>query len=66
MAVTLDLPPELEQRIKAQALAQGLSLETYLLSIVEAGFRRRNLWQRDCPAASPDCHQREPPANCHD
>jgi hypothetical protein len=36
MAVTLDLPPELEQRIKAQALAQGLSLETYLLSIVEA------------------------------
>lgn len=36
MTVTLDLAPELEKRIVGQAAAQGLSLEAYLLSIIEA------------------------------
>ena len=36
MTVTLDLTPELEQRVAAQAIAQGLSLEAYLLSVIEA------------------------------
>lgn len=36
MTVTLDLTPELEQRIVAQAKAQGLSIEAYLLSVIQA------------------------------
>jgi hypothetical protein len=36
MTVTLDLTPELEKRVVAQAMAQGLSLEAYLLSVIEA------------------------------
>jgi hypothetical protein len=36
MIVTLDLAPEVETRIVAQASAQGLSVEAYLLSIIEA------------------------------
>lgn len=36
MTVTLDLDPELEERVVAQAVAQGLSLEGYLLSVIEA------------------------------
>ena len=35
MTITLDLTPELEKRIAAQAMARGLSLEAYLLSVVE-------------------------------
>jgi hypothetical protein len=36
MTVTLDLTPELEQHIVAQAEAQGLSVEAYLLTVIEA------------------------------
>lgn len=36
MTITLDLNPELEQRVTAQAAAQGLSPEAYLLSVIEA------------------------------
>jgi hypothetical protein len=35
MTVTLDLTPELEKRIAAHAVARGLSLEAYLLSVIE-------------------------------
>jgi hypothetical protein len=36
MTVTLNLAPELEKRIAAQALAQGVSVDDYLLSVIEA------------------------------
>jgi hypothetical protein len=36
MTVTLDLTPELETCAAAQGVAQGLSMEAYLLSIIEA------------------------------
>jgi hypothetical protein len=36
MTVTLDLTPELEKSVVARAAAQGLSLEAYLLSVIEA------------------------------
>jgi hypothetical protein len=36
MTVTLDLPPELETRVRAQAEALGLSPEAYLLSLIGA------------------------------
>jgi hypothetical protein len=36
MVVTLELAPELEQRIIAQAAARGVSLEAYLQSLIEA------------------------------
>jgi hypothetical protein len=36
MPVTLDLTPKLEKRIVAQAMAQGLSVEAYLLTVIEA------------------------------
>ncbi|HJZ82923.1 MAG TPA: hypothetical protein VKD91_21330 [Pyrinomonadaceae bacterium] len=35
MTVTLDLKPEVEQRIAAEAKARGLSVETYILSVLE-------------------------------
>jgi hypothetical protein len=36
MTVTLELDPEVEQRVRAQAAAAGVTVETYLLSVVEA------------------------------
>jgi hypothetical protein len=36
MTVTIDLAPELEARIQAQAVAAGVSLEAYVQSIIEA------------------------------
>jgi hypothetical protein len=36
MTITLDLKPEVEERILAQAQAQGVPLETYLASLIEA------------------------------
>ncbi len=36
MPVSLDLNSELEERILAQAAAHGVSLEAYLLSVIEA------------------------------
>jgi plasmid stability protein len=35
MTVELDLRPELEQRARMRAAAHGVSLETYLLSVIE-------------------------------
>jgi hypothetical protein len=47
MTVTLNLPPEKEAAFKAQAQARGLSLEQWMLEVVDqacaAGFR--------CPSA---------------
>lgn len=34
MTVTLELPPEVEERARARAAAHGLSLESYLASLV--------------------------------
>lgn len=36
MTITLDLKPEVEERVVAQAQAQGVPLETYLASLIEA------------------------------
>jgi hypothetical protein len=39
MTVTLDLKPEVEERIVAEAKARGLSVETYILSVLEKDTR---------------------------
>ena len=36
MTVTIELTPELQARVEEQAVAQGVSLEAYLLSLIEA------------------------------
>lgn len=36
MTVTLELKPEIEARVAAQAAAQGLSVEDYIQSVVES------------------------------
>jgi hypothetical protein len=36
MTIILELKPEVEERVLAQAKAQGMSLETYLTSVIEA------------------------------
>jgi hypothetical protein len=35
MTVTLELKPEVEERIVAEAKARGLSVETYILNLLE-------------------------------
>jgi hypothetical protein len=35
MTVTLDLKPEVEKHLKAEAKARGLSVETYILNVLE-------------------------------
>jgi hypothetical protein len=35
MTVTLELKPEVEEKIVAEAKARGLSVETYVLSVLE-------------------------------
>lgn len=35
MTVTLDLKPEVEERIAAEAKARGLSVESYILNVLE-------------------------------
>jgi hypothetical protein len=35
MTVTLELRPEVEERIVAEAKARGLSVETYILTVLE-------------------------------
>jgi hypothetical protein len=35
MSVTLELRPEIEKRVTAEAAARGLSVEEYLTSIIE-------------------------------
>ena len=39
MTVTIDLKPEVEQRIAAEAKARGLSVETYILKVLEKETR---------------------------
>jgi hypothetical protein len=36
MAITLDLKPEVEERVRAQAEARGMSPESYLAEVIEA------------------------------
>jgi hypothetical protein len=38
MIVTLELKPEVERRVLAQAAAQGVSLEAYLASVIEGAL----------------------------
>lgn len=37
MNVTLELTPEIEHRVTAEAAAQGVSVEAYLTSLIEGG-----------------------------
>ena len=37
MNVTVELKPEVEQRVSAEAAARGLSVEAYLTSVIESG-----------------------------
>jgi len=37
MNVTLELRPEIEKRVAAEAAARGLTVEAYLLSVIEGG-----------------------------
>jgi hypothetical protein len=37
MHVTLELKPETERRVAAEAAARGLSVEVYLTSLIESG-----------------------------
>lgn len=41
MTVTLDLKPEVEERIVAEAKARGLSVESYILSVLEKDATNR-------------------------
>lgn len=36
MSITLDLGPDLEERLSERAAAQGMSLEEFLLTMIEA------------------------------
>ena len=38
MTVTLDIPPTLEATVQANAQARGVSIEKYLLTLVERDF----------------------------
>ena len=40
MAITLDLPPELEGQLRQAALSQGKDISTFLLDNVRQGLRR--------------------------
>jgi hypothetical protein len=43
MSVTLELRPEIEERVTAEAAARGLSVEEYLTSIIEGRALRGSL-----------------------
>ena len=46
MTITLEIPPEVEANLSAQATARGLSLDAYLRTVIEerAGIRRQ--WEK--------------------
>ncbi len=47
MTITLELPPDLEANLSAQARDRGLSLDAYLKAVIEerAGVRQETLQQ---------------------
>jgi hypothetical protein len=42
MTVILDLKPEIEQRVKAEANAHGLSVQDYILNVLERDMPRED------------------------
>lgn len=42
MAITIDLPPDVEASVKTQAAKDGLPLEDYVKSLVQEGTQRRD------------------------
>jgi hypothetical protein len=42
MVITIDLPPEVKAYIKAQAAREGLTLEDYVVALVQEGAERRD------------------------
>ena len=51
MTVILELAPEVEQLVKARAMARGVSLEEYLPSAI-AQFAQQKEWQEAAPEGS--------------
>jgi hypothetical protein len=47
MTITLDLLPEVEAKIKTQALNDGLTLEDYVKSLIEEAAQRRDFTKKD-------------------
>jgi hypothetical protein len=47
MTVTLELKPEVEERIVAEAKARGLSVENYILNVLERGDEWRSEFRFD-------------------
>ena len=46
MPIMLELRPEIEERVLAQAQAQGVSPERYLAGVIGARWRRSNRRKR--------------------
>lgn len=42
MTITIDLPPDVEASVKAQAAKDGLPLEDYVMALVQEGTQRRD------------------------
>jgi hypothetical protein len=42
MTITIDLPPDVEASVKTQAAKEGLSLEDYVMSLVQEGIKKRD------------------------
>lgn len=42
MTIMIDLPPDVEASVKAQAAKDGLPLEDYVTSLVQEGAQRRD------------------------
>lgn len=47
MTITVDLPPEVEAKIKTQALNDGLTLEDYVKSLIEEAAKKRDFTKKD-------------------
>lgn len=46
MTITIDLPPAVEASVKAQAAQDGLPLETYISTLVQAASAQRERTKR--------------------
>jgi hypothetical protein len=42
MTITIDLPPDVEESVKTQAVKEGLPLEDYVTALVQEGTKRRD------------------------
>lgn len=47
MTITIDLPEEVEGRIKARALNDGLKVEVYIEQLIKEAFERRERIEKE-------------------